>query len=197
MTLTKNVCCANSRKRTEKVRQRVHPEKTKILSNRSSDTRKEIEVDDIKVEILTRGESSRHLGQMVSFLQQETTEIRNRTRAAWTTFYKFRQELTSKNYQIKHGLRLFDAVINPTICHASGTWTPTKEHERMTQSTQRKILRLIIQTKRRYKRIVKRKDISLMLFLRNSSKIVSSSRLMTMLQSSTNQSTKAMNTMKR
>ena len=137
---------------------RIHPGKTKILSNQSSDTRKEIEVDNTKLEKLTRGESARSLGQMITFQQQETTEIRNPIRAAWATFHKYRQELTSKNYLLKHRLRLFDAVITPTICYASGTWTPTKEHERMIQSTQRKMLRLIIQTKRRYKKIVKQKD---------------------------------------
>ena len=94
---------------------------------------------------------------MITLLQQ-TTEIRNRIRAAWATFHKYRQDLTSKNFMLKHRLRLFDAVITPTICFASGTWTPTKEHERMIQSTQRKMLRLIIQTKRRYKKIVKQKD---------------------------------------
>ena len=143
---------------TEKVGLRIHPEKTKILSNQSSDTRKEIGVDNIKVEILTRGESARYLGQMIIFQQQETTEIRNRIRAAWATFHKYRQGLTSKNYMLKHRLRLFDAAITPTICYASGTWTPTKEHERMIQSTQRKMIRLIIQTKRRYTKIVKQKD---------------------------------------
>ena len=40
-------CCANSRKSTEKVGLRIHPEKTKIQSNRSSDTKKEMEVDEI------------------------------------------------------------------------------------------------------------------------------------------------------
>ena len=36
--------------------------------------------------------------------------------------------------------------------NASGIWTLSKEHERMIQSTQRKMLRLIIQTKRRFKK---------------------------------------------
>ena len=53
----------------------------------------------------------RYLGQTVTFLQQETTEIRNGIRVAWATFQKYRQELTSKNYMLKHRLRLFDAVI--------------------------------------------------------------------------------------
>ena len=145
---------------TEKVGLRIHPGKTKVLSNQSSlcsETKKEMQIDDILIEILTRGESVRYLGQLIAFQQQETTEIKNRIRAAWATFHKYRQELTSKNYLLKHHLRLFDAAITPTICHASGPWAPTKEHERMIQSAQRKMLRLIIQTKRRYKKIVKHK----------------------------------------
>ena len=41
---------------------------------------------------------------------------------------------------VKRRLRLLDAVITPTICHAAGTCTPTQEHERMIQSTQRRML---------------------------------------------------------
>ena len=98
------------------------------------------------------------MGQKISFHHQETTEIKNRIRAAWATFRKYRQELTSKNYMLNHRLRLFDAAISPTICYAAGTWTPNKEHERMIQSTQRKMLRLIIQIKRRYKKIEKQES---------------------------------------
>ena len=114
-----------------------------------------MQIDDVKIEILTRSESVRYLGQLITFQQQETTEIKNRIRTAWATFHKYRQELTSKNYLLKHRLRLFDAAITPTICY--GTWTLTKEQERMIQSMQRKMLRLIKKTKRRYKKIVKHK----------------------------------------
>ena len=109
----------------------------------------------MNIEILTRNESVKFLGQRISFYQQETTEISSRIRAAWATFHKYRQELTSKNYMLKHRLRLFDATISPTVCCAAGTWAPNKEHERMIQSTQRKMPRLIIQTKRKYKKIEK------------------------------------------
>ena len=71
---------------TDKVGLSIHPEKTKILSNQSSDTRTDIEIDDIKVEILTRGESTKCLGQMITFQQQEAIEIKNRIRTAWATF---------------------------------------------------------------------------------------------------------------
>ena len=73
---------------TEKVELRIHPGKTKILSNQSSNSRKEIEIDDIKVEILTREESTEDLGQTITFHQQETTQIKNRIRAACATFHK-------------------------------------------------------------------------------------------------------------
>ena len=60
-----------------------------------------------------------------------------------------------KNYMLKHRLRLFDATVSPTVCYAAGTWAPNKEHERMIQSTQRKMQRLVIQTKRKHKKIEK------------------------------------------
>ena len=89
--------------------------KNKVFSNQSSllsDSKKEMQIDDIKIEILTRSESVRYLEQLITFHQQETTEIKNRIRTVWTTFHKYRQELTSKNYLLKLRLRLFDAAIN-------------------------------------------------------------------------------------
>ena len=143
---------------TEKVGLTIHPNKTKILSNESSmnsDTKRYIKIGDMDIEILAKSESVKYLGQRISFYQQETLEIKSRIRAAWTSFRKYRQELTSKKYMLKLRLRLFDATVSPTLCYASGTWSPSREHERMIQSTQRKMLRLIIQTKRKYKKIEK------------------------------------------
>ena len=139
-------CCATSKIAQKRWDSRYVQEKTKILSSQSSNSRKEIEIDNIKVEISTREESTKYLGQMVTFQQQEMTET------AWATFYKYKQGLTSKSYLLRHRLRLFDMVVTPTMNYASGTRTLSKEHERMIQSTERKILRLIIQTKRKYKK---------------------------------------------
>ena len=144
---------------TEKVGFTIHPNKTKILSSESSmnlDTGRYMKIGDMDIEILAKSESVKYLGQRISFYQQETIEIKSRIRAAWTTFRKYRQELTSKKYMLKLRLRLFDATVSPTHCYASGTWSPSREHERMIQSTQRKMLRLIIQTKRKYKKIEKK-----------------------------------------
>ena len=80
---------------TEKVRLRIHPGKTKVLSNQSSispDLKKVMQIGDVKIENLTRSESVRYLGQLITFQHQETTEIKNRIRTAWATFHKYRQE---------------------------------------------------------------------------------------------------------
>ena len=88
------------KKATEKVGLKIHPDKTKILSNQSnmnSNTKRYIKVGEMNIEILTKNESVKYLGRRISFHQQETIEIKNRIRAAWATFHKNRQELTSKN----------------------------------------------------------------------------------------------------
>ena len=76
----------------EKVGLRIHPGKTKILATKARTPEKKLRL--IKVVILTRGESTKYSGQMITFQQQETTEIRNRIRAAWARFHKQRRELT-------------------------------------------------------------------------------------------------------
>ena len=143
---------------TEDVGLGIHPDKTKILSNQDNVKEKEITVDHIKIETLRKSDSARYLGQKVTFEDQETEKVKNRLKAAWAAFHKYRQELTSKGYRLCHRLRLFNMVITPTMTYASGTWTLTQKHEKMIKTAQRKMLRLIIQTKRKYKK--KRKSSS-------------------------------------
>ena len=133
---------------TEAVGLGIHPDKTKILSNQDKIKTKEIEVDNIKIEILGKGDSARYLGQKITFEEQETDGVNNSLKAAWAAFHKYRQELTSKDYRICQKFRLLKMVITPTMTYASGTWTLTHKHEKMIKTTQRKMLRLIVQTKR-------------------------------------------------
>ena len=91
------------------------------------------------------------LDRKITFEDQETAEIKNRLKAAWAAFHKYRQELTSKDYRLRYRLRLFNMVVTPTLTYASGTWTLTQKHENMIKTAQRKMLRFIVQTKRKYK----------------------------------------------
>ena len=149
-------CCGNSRKLLKKWDSGFIQTRRRFSITRAPSTRTQksnLKLMTSKIEILTSNESVKYSGQKISFYQQETTEIKSRIRAAWATFHKYRQELTSKNYMLKHSLRLLDATVSPAVCYAAGTWAPNKEHERMIQSTQRKMPRLIIQTKRKYKKL--------------------------------------------
>ena len=140
------------KKSTPKVFLKIHPGKTKILSNQSSNRNKKVQIDDIQVEVLLKEESTKYLGQLITFQQQETKEIKNGIRAAWASFQEYRQEVTSRHHRLQHRLQLFNMVFTPTMNYASGTWTKSEKHEKMIQSTQRKTLRLIVQTKRKYKK---------------------------------------------
>ena len=109
-------------------------------TKRNQKTMEELDVltnNNIKVDILSACESAKYLGQTFTFQQQETAEIKNRIRAAWASFHRYKQGLTSRSSFLPHRLRLFIMVIT-----ASGTWTPSKEHGRMLRSTQRKNISL-------------------------------------------------------
>ena len=129
----------------------IHPNNIKILSNHYKVKAKEIKVNNIKMEVLAKGDSARYLGQKITFEEQENEEIRNRLKAAWAAFHKYRQEPSSRDYRLCHRLRLFGMVITPTLTYAGGTWTLSQKHEKMIKTAQRKMLRLIVQTKRKYK----------------------------------------------
>ena len=92
---------------TEAVVLGIHPDQTKVLSNQDNVKEKEISVQDIKIAILRKRDSARYLGQRVTFEDLETEEVKNRLKAAWAAFHKYRQELTSKGYRLCHILRLF------------------------------------------------------------------------------------------
>ena len=60
---------------TEAVGLGIHPDKTKRLSNQDKIKAKEVEVENIKIEILGKTASARYLGQKITFEDQETEEI--------------------------------------------------------------------------------------------------------------------------
>ena len=66
-------------------------------------------------------------------------------------------------HSLTHNLHLLDAVVSPTITCGAGTWTTAKEHEKLLRTIQRRMLTLIVQTQRNYKKKNKedleRKDI--------------------------------------
>ena len=113
----------------------------------------------MSIETLTRNESVKYLGQRISFYPRDNrNQELDQSSMGDLPQIQTRVDI-KKNYMLKHRLRHFDATVSPTVCNAAGTWAPNKEHERMIQSTLRKMLRLIIQTKRKYKKDLEKQDI--------------------------------------
>ena len=131
----------------------IHPDKTKILSNQGKEEPREIKVDNIKIEVLSKGDSARYRGQKkITFEEQETEEIKNRLKAAWAAFHKYRQELTSKDYRRCHRLRLFGMVITHTTDLRK--WKRVHYHKNtkeLSRPRNDRCFALIVQTKSRYK----------------------------------------------
>ena len=72
---------------TERVGLKTNPEKKRRFSaTKRSNRQAEATVDDIRVELLSLSGKAKYLGQTISFEQQETTETKSRTRAAWASF---------------------------------------------------------------------------------------------------------------
>ena len=89
---------------TEAVGLGIHPDKTKILSNQATGKRKEVTIDNIRIEVLQKSDCARYLGQQITFEEQETAEVKNRLKAAWAAFHKYRQELTRLRFKSSRAL---------------------------------------------------------------------------------------------
>ena len=136
---------------TESVGLKIHRDKTIILSSQSANRRKEVETTTLKLRYY----------------------LRVRARNTWTKNYISATGKSRDQKSNQSGLDIFlqihtraDIKIilpttqTPLIQHGdhadaelrSDTWTLSKEHERMIRSTQRKMLRFIVQTKKKYKK---------------------------------------------
>ena len=84
----------------------IYPDKPKILTNQNSNRWKETEIDGIHVEILPPEGKVKNLGQMITIMDQETTEVQHEIRCVWSAVARHRQEFTSKSYLLRRGLLL-------------------------------------------------------------------------------------------
>ena len=142
---------------TESMGLGIHPNKTKILSNQTKVKKNEVTIENIKIEVAQKSTVHGTLDKKLRSRSKKQQKSKTGLKAAWGAFHKYRQELTSKAYRLCHRLSLFNMVITPTMTYASGTWTLSHNHERMIKTAQRKMLRLSVQTKRRYKTMKKEK----------------------------------------
>ena len=130
---------------TTKVGLEVHLGKTSIMSNvMSEDELKRVKVRGDEVEVLVAGQTSMYLGRSFSLKDTDDTELRHRISRGWAKFGAYRSELTNKKYSLFARMRLFNAVVTPSVLYGCGSWTMTRSREQLLRSVQRKMMRSIL-----------------------------------------------------
>ena len=88
-----------------------------------------MKVREMSIEILPLTQSTKYLGQQLTFSDAVDQEMDNRIRAGWAKFHQHKQELTNRRYDLYGRLRLFQATVTPTKLYACPTGTLTKQLE--------------------------------------------------------------------
>ena len=129
----------------------LHPEKTKILHNNMGYGRhvKAAKAGEMVIEVLGAESSTMYLGKLLSLVDPHDVEVQHRTKKAWAKFALYREELTDKGVPLKLRLKLFNAVVTPTMLYACSAWVLTAAQEKKVQATQMRMTRSILGRKRK------------------------------------------------
>ena len=101
------------------------------------------------MEVLPASGHTEYLGRLLGFSAFHDTEIDHRINKAWAKFHMLKSELCCQYYPLRERLRLFNAVITPSVLYGSSTWTMTASRERRLKSAQRRTLRMGCKTGRK------------------------------------------------
>ena len=129
-----------------KVGLQLHPDKTKILHNNIGygSSAVQANIDGMKIEVLQTGKSAMYLGRALCLTDCHQVEVEHRIKKAWAKFGLMRRELTDRGVPLQLRLRLFHAVVTPTVLYGSGSWAMTGEREALLRTTQLKMLRKVL-----------------------------------------------------
>jgi hypothetical protein len=124
----------------------IHMGKTKIMKNGigKSQQVEGVLVHGQRVEVLDKSTSTMYLGRSLNFTDTHGAELKHRISRAWAKFGVYRRELLDKRVSLYHRLRLFQAVVTPTVLYGSGTWTMTTARDNELRTVQRKMLRAML-----------------------------------------------------
>ena len=99
--------------------------KTKVLWNGVGERAPAptLDVEGQEVEILDSSSATMYLGKSLCLTDVHDTELRHRTAKDWAKFTVYKDELCSKKYELKHRLKLYNAVKTPTLLYGYESWT--------------------------------------------------------------------------
>ena len=131
---------------------RLHFGKTKIMTWDSLAAGcTSIRVGQNEVSILREDEAEKYLGRKLCFRSLKEVELQNRLSAGWAAFHKHKGELCSKFYRTCDRVKLFEAIVSPTVLYGSAAWAQTRAMEDKLRVTRRKMLRCLSSTPEKHR----------------------------------------------
>ena len=135
-----------------KVGLKLHPDKTKILHNNTGygSRVRSARCGEMTIEVMDLHDSTTYLGSAINLNSLSDTEVDNRISKAWAKYGVFKKELNDQSIPLNLRLKLFDAVITPSILYASECWTLTSKRQTRIRTAQRRMMRLVTGAHRSY-----------------------------------------------
>ena len=129
----------------------LHPEKTKIQHNDIGygSRVRQAKVKGLEVEVLAPDDHTIYLGKALNLVDMHDVELKHRIRKAWSKFGLLKTELTDRLVPLRLRMRLFNAVINPTMLYSCSSWAMTENRTKSLRTTQARMLRCMSSSRRR------------------------------------------------
>ena len=98
------------------------------------------------VEVLMPDSVHKYLGRHLDgkLFQRHITELNHRIHVAWYKFQLHRKVLTNRHVSIKLRLKLFDAIVTPTVLYGLHTLSLTQQQLQKLDIVLRRMLRSIV-----------------------------------------------------
>jgi len=123
-----------------------HMVKTKIITTVDLDAPMFVDVAGGMVEVLFGDAVHKYLGRHISgdLRQRSKVEFSHRIAAAWAKFHKHRATLMNRDISVRLRLKLFQAVVSPTVLFGLTTLPLTTCQKHQLDAVQRRMLRSIV-----------------------------------------------------
>ena len=105
----------------------------------------------LNIDMLNCENHPMYLGRALRMTDMHDEELRSRSAKAWAKFSIYRSELLDRDIPVRYRLKLFGAVITPTMLYSSGTLLMSIGRQRRLRTTQRRMLRMMLGSDRQYK----------------------------------------------
>ena len=88
-----------------------------------------------------------YLGRRLAALSSQDVELEYRLECGWRRLFAYKSKLCGTHYRLIDRLKLFGAVITPTVLYGSSTWTMTEARGAQLRTVPRRMLTWMLGSK--------------------------------------------------